>query len=409
VLVRYLAPLVALVALHGWFTSSRAGQTWRKPLVGALIALVCLVLTLLLASPEMAVALIAATIGYLIVLARAERRTALLAAAVYLGCLLPLALIGRGYFSLVASFASGAYNIPVLPGPPALLYVLAVITVAILLPAVLRGTAAGERPLTIGLVVFAATLVPAAFGRADVGHVFLNGLVVFVLAAAFLARLRPRLFIPFLVAVVAVFGVASYYSLTQLVRPMLLRATATSGSLTDAQFAALGRVLAWPPGSGPTADPRHYTWPKATAGVGLLDACRRIAAPAGFSPLDATTAFGLAASGRYALDPVAGLGFTASDLETKLTAIAQADCLLIPSSFVGFVDDAKPGETPSSGWASASRALHYGFLTLFPVTLYERNPQPNLTGLLAAYIKQNYRRVGSWGDYAVYAPRDSSE
>lgn len=179
--------------------------------------------------------------------------------------------------------------------------------------------------------------------------------------------------------------------------------------MTDAQFATLGRVLAWPPGSGPSADPRDYTWPKATAGIGLLDGHRRIAAPAGFYPLDATTAFRLAASGRYALDPVAGLGFTASDLEKKLAAVAHADCVLIPSYFVVSVKDARPGDTPSSGWTSVSGALNYGSLTMFPITLQERNPQPNLGGLLAVYLQQNFRRAGTWSNYAVYVRRAASK
>jgi hypothetical protein len=36
------------------------------------------------------------------------------------------------------------------------------------------------------------------------------------------------------------------------------------------------------------------------------------------------------------------------------------------------------------------------------MTLHERNPQPNLGGLLAAYIKREFHRAGSWSNYAVY-------
>ena len=74
-------------------------------------------------------------------------------------------------------------------------------------------------------------LVPAAFGRADFGHLFFNGIVVYVLAAAFLARHRRRLFTPFVVAVLVVFAAADYAFVTQIGRSVFLPAVATSGSL----------------------------------------------------------------------------------------------------------------------------------------------------------------------------------
>jgi hypothetical protein len=406
-LVRYtVAPLV-LVALHLWFTSDKHSGR-RRAVTGALIALGGLALTLLLASPEMAIALFAGTVGYLAVLRRRERETALLAGVVYVGCLLPLAVFGNAYFALARSFASGAYNLPVLPGPPAVLYLLAVATLAILLPAVLRGSGPAGRPLTVGLTLLAAALVPAALGRADAGHILLNGLVVFVLAAAFLARLRPRLFVPFLAAVLVVFGGAQYLGVTRAVPPLLLSAVATSGSLSDSEFATLNHVLAWPWGTRLKHPQSTYALPKSTAPLSALGRYRSISAPLGLYPSDYPVVFRLAAEHRLAFDPVGGTGFTQGDLSRRTVALSHADCLLVPLPLVTVVEQSDPQDTPALVRGSTSSPPDYLAIEMFPIRLAPRNPQPNLAGELVVFVKQRFRRAGTWGNYAVYVPRDGT-
>jgi len=120
-----------------------------------------------------------------------------------------------------------------------------------------------------------------------------------------------------------------------------------------------------------------------------------VAAPAGFYESDPETAFELASAGRYAGDPVGGAGFTESDLRAKLADMKRAGALLIPRPFAASIGKATPGDTPHTGWVITSRAHDYWALTLFPLTFYEKNPEPNLGGLLAAAIKQGYRRAES--------------
>jgi hypothetical protein len=402
-LVRYLTPPVALLALH--LATTRAGRRVR-PYAAGLTALGGLLAVLVFSTPEMELATLVALLVYFVALARTERQVAALAVLTLGVALVPLAMLSRGYFGLLFSFAGGAYNLPVLPGPPALVYVLAALIVAMFLPATLRGSPAAERPLTLSLVVLAALLAPAAFGRADSGHVLFNGLLMFLLAAAFLGRHRQRLFAPFVVVVLVVFATAAFVGITQLEGPALLRAVASSGSLSDGQFRALGSVVAWSPGKASPAQARYVT-PKSTTSLAALDGYRLVAAPLGFNGADYDLSFALAAQHRLALDPITGTGFSLADLSRDLALLPKADCLLLPLADVSQVRQADPANTPKAGWLPGRGEHSYGALTLFPLPFYERNPQPNLGGAFSAYIHGHYRLVGSWGNYAVYVPARS--
>ena len=405
-LVRYLAAPAVLLAVHAAGTRAKGGV---RPFAMALAALGGLVAVLVFSTPEMELAALAGIACYFVVFGLAERRVAGIAALAFTVGLLPLAALSRGYFALVLSFAGGGLNLPVLPGPPALVYLLAAFIVALLLPLSLRSSPAAERPLTLSLVVVCAALAPAAFGRADSGHIFFNGFLAFVLAAAFLARHRGRFFAPFVVLVLVVFSISGYIDITQLQGPVLLRAVATSGSLTDGQFHALQDVLSWPPGAASRGDQADYVGQKSAASLDRLDQYRRIAAPAGFEEADYDLAFTLAREGRLALDPVPGLGLSQADISKKLAGLSGADCLLLPATDELEIEQADPAKTPTAGWLSGPREHFYGALTLFPFPLYERNAQPNLGGMFSAYIHSHYRLVGSWGEYGVYTPLPSAD
>ena len=315
----------------------------------------------------MAIAGSAAILAYLLVLSRTQRRAALLTGAILIGCFLAALAAGGGYVALVVTFARGAYNLPVLPGPPALAYVLAVVTVAVLLPGILHETLAERRPLLVGLAVFGAALVPAAFGRADFGHILLNGLVVFVLAATFVARRLPRLFIPFLIVVAVSFAVTEGVYITKLMSPILLSSVAEAGTLSDGQFASLERIL-----RAPKVDQAAMILPRHAAAPADLDRYSKIAAPYGFAPLDSSLAFSLASQGRLVVDPLFGLGFTPSDVDRKSAALSTADCLLIPVTYASQVEQSTPENTPALAWLARPDPVTFTSLSLFPLELYER-------------------------------------
>ena len=402
---RYLAPVLALLALHLWGGSRRAGgpSSWW---VLVALALAGAAFTAILASTEIVIALCVATTAYLLLLARSQRRPALTATGVYLGCLVVVAMAGQASFDLVGSFAGGAANFPVLPGPPAVLYFVAVLTVAILLPRALRTPDRADHPLTLSLAVLGAVFVPAALGRADAAHLLGNGLVLFILAAALLARIGRRIFVAYLLVFVVVFCAAQYAALTQLSRTQILRAAASSTTLSDAGFSRLEHLVTWPPTAAPTRDRASYVWPRAGGSTAELAGYSSVAAPFGLYPPDSTLPFTLAEQHRLAPDPFTGPGLTATDLAKKLSSLRSADGLLIPQEYAAAVEAAVPGQTPSEGWVLGPRQQRtFGALELFPLGFYERRAQPNLSGLLLAGIKKDFKAAGMWGPYAVYRRR----
>jgi hypothetical protein len=399
-LVRYLTPAIALLALHRWCTSPRC-TGWRGRLVALGIALGGLAATIVLASPEMAAAGYVAILVYLAALARRQRDIALFTGGVLVLCAAALLLAGTGYASLVVSFARGALNFPVLPGPPAIVFVIATLTVAALLPGVLRTTVVQERPFLAALAAYGMALIPAAFGRADWGHMLANGLVLYVLAAAFLARRRPRLFVALLVAVVVSFGLAHGVYFKQFMSPMLLGSIANARTLSDGQFSSLERML-----GQPQVAQSVMTYGQSDELARQMASFDHIAAPFGVATTDTALAFALASQGRLALDPVPGVGVSSADSEKKMAALADADCLLVLVGFDDLVQQSTRENTPALAWTARPRAIDLTPLTLFPLGLYERRPQPNLMGMLAIYINENFRRISQLGPYTVYVRRD---
>ena len=130
-LVRYLMPPVVLLAVH--LTVTRTNHRWR-PFAAGLVAL---------AGAAGRADLLDAGDGAgdargrrrLLHRSRAQRAARRRAGGAHPGGGPgTFRLLSQGYFSLVFSFAAGAFNLPVVPGPPALLYVLAMFIVAVLLP-----------------------------------------------------------------------------------------------------------------------------------------------------------------------------------------------------------------------------------------------------------------------------------
>jgi hypothetical protein len=91
-------------------------------------------------------------------------------------------IAGRGYILMLRLFSAGMFNFIVEPLPHVLLFLLLFVWVVpqVIAQAFLQRRV--EAPLLGALYVFSIALVPAAFGRADPEHVFLNGFSIYALA-----------------------------------------------------------------------------------------------------------------------------------------------------------------------------------------------------------------------------------
>lgn len=139
-------------------------------------AAACAAFACLSISPEMGIAGSAGIIAYGVPLLMAGRGKA--AMAVIGGCVaVNVAMLGMfpEYFLSVVAFASGGANFPIYPNVHNLLLAGISLYVFPSLIAAALGQAADRRaPLAMGLAIGGGMMLPAALGRCDPGHVFIN-------------------------------------------------------------------------------------------------------------------------------------------------------------------------------------------------------------------------------------------
>jgi len=133
-------------------------------------------------SPEMAVALLVALVCILAVQIKKAPRTAMPALIVLgLAGAIGVAVMPRGS---VGAFTAGALNFPVFPGLPQIAFLVAMLFLAFGVGSLSRRLSDPAVALSAGWSVLALVLIAPAFGRADFGHIFWNGVGAFLLCIA---------------------------------------------------------------------------------------------------------------------------------------------------------------------------------------------------------------------------------
>jgi hypothetical protein len=102
-----------------------------------------------------------------------------------------LLLAGAGYLRMLKLFARGIANFVVEPIPYILVFLFALIWLAPLMLARFFREARLEAPMLAALYIFSVALLPVAFGRADPGHVFFNGIGIYLLSLVTISEMRP--------------------------------------------------------------------------------------------------------------------------------------------------------------------------------------------------------------------------
>jgi len=385
VLVRYLFPFVSLLLAHRivvW--TLRYGSPFRY---GTCTVVIFLLLSAnILLSSETGVAFAFAWLGYALLTVRyklqllAVSLLALVTAALMCWLLLP-----REYYGTLLHFSAGANNLPLLPAPHILLYVL---TMFLLVPQLLadgaRGLITGDRSnlATCGsLSVLCVAMMPGALGRCDPPHVLFYGMGASILLMIRLANVSRLAFATYVGAYAVVFVV-----LMQVVNLHVFYGISPRTFLSRNAGAILRQKLR--SGSG-TDHP-------SVASLSALDRYSQLGMP--------FASFGDPAVERYVLQSgkaepeyyVATVGiYDSAALERKLQDVGKAEYLLVPSGFRRFASFASsPPPNPCIGYLESLREWF-----LYPANLPCRVEPLDPLRSLKSFIVNNYvpvERVGSW-------------
>jgi hypothetical protein len=404
-LVRFLAPLIALRWLHRGCTR-RLETSQRRPWVGMGVAAVGVVLwAVLWTSPEVTVACAVAVVVYFAALMTVRGKEPIIALVVYLVAMAALTVaFGGAYARYALQFGHGGYYLPVLPGPPTIVVVMAVFIVAGGLPRALRGMRGGDRAAALAIAAFAMTLLPAMLGRADSVHLLVNGLAVMLLAAVLLQRRSRRAFAAGLGVFTVVFGAASAAYLIGFSGPRLLAAGVNGGAVSRRALVQVAGVVGVSKGRAERYYQRTHK-PAQHFDLRRLDAFAPLFAPLGFQPVDLRTGFYLAGRRRLGNDFTYGLVLSRGDLDTQLARLRTARYLLVSNDFAREVSRTDARQTGVLVHGRRFSATLYLWIMLCPVGLRQTHPVADIRADLAAYIHGRFLPMTQTGPYTVYVRR----
>jgi hypothetical protein len=165
-------------------------------------------------SPEMGIAGGGAVAAYGLILLL--RFSISLGISCFLGVIVAVVLVLRvspNYLLSVFAFASGGSNFPIYPNLHNLTIVgLSLFIIPALIAPALSNPSEKRSPLVAALGVAGGMLLPAAFGRADPGHVYINGLVPIIIMFSATAAMGAEWFRRWTLWYVAMFVVALQFS-----------------------------------------------------------------------------------------------------------------------------------------------------------------------------------------------------
>jgi hypothetical protein len=176
--LRYTLPFASVLFAHRFLNCSTEESSLGGRAVGTFALIAILMAANILISPEIAVAFSLGWLAYLILIARRNSMVlvasplAMLVAGVIGGFTLPTA-----YYGSLLSFSAGAGNLPIIPAPHILLFL---VTLFLLVPPMLaKGWHGGsvDAPLVGAMGALCVVMVPGGLGRCDPPHVLYYSLV----------------------------------------------------------------------------------------------------------------------------------------------------------------------------------------------------------------------------------------
>jgi hypothetical protein len=302
------------------------------------------------------------------------------------------------------SFAGGSYHLPVIAGPPVLIYLSAMIVVA---------SAAGEGLLRLqpriaaaqlAWIVVATVLAAAALGRADFGHVFWNGLPVIMVAPIVIWQWRPRVAMV-CVAVVAVVFIGSLARFTLQVQGAGLLRQMVAMNLVD-QLKALDMA----PALGVPADDVRSLQAAPLASLSETQTARlqelsNVAIPSGFDSRAAWKLAGRRALAPYYVDQPSWISW--EDAQRSMSQLDRAKYLIVSLDTWYYATRSPAARiypiqpVQISPPVVENDVINGNFYGLPPFAINARFPQLDTQSIYYSYLANNWQPVEPLGPWAI--------
>jgi uncharacterized membrane protein len=385
-------------------------------------------------SPEMGMVVWAAFVSYFVVQLRDQTARALSGALAATAALLTAwVLFGATYVRGLLASGNGAINFPVYPTAHVVLLLVAAGWILPLLALIaLSGLRQQEKetPVAAALVIMLGLLIPVALGRCDGGHVYYNGLGIFILflamAMTVFGRWRQR---AIFAVMLAVFGLSGSFSLWREYRYEVInslrhemgRAPLVSGQdgrsnlqnlMFDLRFAGrvVGRLLLFDLDHRQNASPPPFDFGAMDAPAALLArgkqlsfgsdlrellAYRQIGTPLGSTEeIDRFLKITGRQSSEYYAEPV----MSASSLPRKLHDLSAMAVIMVPGYYM-----LTPGSPPAPEAERQNSSHFLSSLLLYPVNLPAPKHPPFLPGqMIVEKIANDYVEAGRFRDFIIY-------
>ena len=380
VLVRYLFPFASLLLGHRvivWtFSCRRRAVSW---LVAGATGLLLLIGNVLL-SPEAGVAFAMAWLGYGVLMARREVRIlAVSLIALIIAALLCWLFLPAAYYETLLRFSEGANNLPLLPAPHLVLYIITLfMVVPPLLTVSLRKPPTSELPgaaICSALGILCVVTAPGALGRCDPPHVLFYGMGASMLLMIRLANVSRFSFAAYAIAYASVFII-----FMQLVNLQVFYRISPRMLLSPHVIANVAQKFRIATGTA------HLN----LATLSTLDRYRRLGLPFASNGDPAVERYVLS---HCQLEPEYYVGvvgvYSPADLEHKLRDVGKAEYLLMPARFAS-----RPSLHPCVGYLKSLREWF-----LYPASLPCRADPLDPATILESFISDHYvpvEQVGSW-------------
>ena len=361
-------------------------------------------------TPEMGIALLVGLSMALLLLTFRDRNAYLPTLMVLLfgaaAAVVAAVVAGAG---TLGAFAGGAYYFPVLPGPPALIFVVTMLLLAWQVGS--AGDRAGtvEDAVQVGWLAIAVVLIAPALGRADFVHVFFNGLGAILVCAAVIDRRWHKAGVylavvggVFLTSMVVYIGISFSPALTD----AGLKAITSSPRHTVLTAKIFGS-----PSMAAESQRREF---EAARAVEVQAAARLAAIPAlGFpGPMRGKIGLRLASTG-HLMPTYFQPGSTLNEADFRKAA-AQLDAVdtlaLQTRQLVRYRDTLAESTTNADGLVmtvppAVGGPVTYGVLLGFPATFRGRHEIFNPAASFGALLQRDWVAYGQFGGYTLLRKR----